>query len=249
MNLERLNRRHLKIISSLTMFIDHIAAAITYNIDKVNVQNNVFQFIVDNNYIFRSIGRIAFPIYCFMFVNSWNKTSNKVKYMINLLIFSVISEPIYDKVFNYSTYPFTEGYNNQNIIFIFFFCSLYFYFCETVCKNADRLVKRKELIIYGGILPILIYVIRKSGVDYGINGAIPILTYYFLNNKKFLQKLSTLFTFLFETIIFPSTLLATPIILMYNDKSVKFNKIEKYCYYIFYPLHLFVIGLIVGVIF
>lgn len=249
MNLEILNRRHLKIISSLTMFTDHIAAAITYNIDKVNVQNNVFQFVIDNNYIFRSIGRIAFPLYCFMFVNSWNKTSNKVKYMINLFLFSLISEPIYDKVFNYATYPFTEGYNNQNIIFIFFFCSLYFYFCEYMCENTNKIRKYKKSMIYASMIPVLFYIVKKCGIDYGINGSIPILIYYFLYNNKLWQKLSTLITFLFETITFPFTLLTTPILLMYNDKSVKFNKIEKYFYYLFYPLHLLIIGIIVGVIF
>ena len=44
-----------------------------------------------------------------------------------------------------------------------------------------------------------------------------------------------------------AVILAIPIIMTYNGKrsrSQKINKIMKYGFYIYYPLHLFIIGLI-----
>ena len=92
----------LKIIALITMLIDHIGA---FLIEPYLLNNGVFPFAFDISIIpkefktlyiiyiiTRLIGRIAFPIYCFLIVEGFLHTSNLKKYAFNLLLFAFISE-------------------------------------------------------------------------------------------------------------------------------------------------------------
>ena len=73
----------LKILAIITMTIDHIGAIVYPNID-----------------IFRIIGRVSFPIFAFLLVEGFKHTSNKLKYFLRLILFAIITQPIYDYAFN-----------------------------------------------------------------------------------------------------------------------------------------------------
>ena len=127
----------LKIIAIITMFIDHVGAALfeqyQYAVlepmgaeyckaaisskipwlwadwmgDPVAVQN------IDM--ILRAIGRIAFPIFCFLLVEGFLHTRNVKKYLTRLFIFALVSDVPFDLAF------FAEiGLNHQNVFFTLF---------------------------------------------------------------------------------------------------------------------------------
>lgn len=83
-----LNRRHIKWIATLTMFIDHLTVAFMATV-------NDLYYIIG-----RGIGRIAFPLYALLFVDSFLYTSSKTKYIKKLSIFALLSEIPYDLTFN-----------------------------------------------------------------------------------------------------------------------------------------------------
>jgi O-antigen/teichoic acid export membrane protein len=69
----------LKIIAMVTMVIDH--------------SGDIFFPILGNNTLyFNAIGRIAFPLFCFMLVEGYKHTSNLKKYMLRLFIGALISQ-------------------------------------------------------------------------------------------------------------------------------------------------------------
>lgn len=74
-----LSQEGLKLIACLTMVVDHIGAV-----------------LFPGNDLFRIVGRIAFPLYCFLLVEGAHYTRNSGKYAVRLLIGAVISEIPFD---------------------------------------------------------------------------------------------------------------------------------------------------------
>ena len=78
-------RSFLKITAMLSMLCDHIAFVLV----PAESYPSLYYFM-------RAVGRIAFPLFCFMLVEGFIYTHNREKYIIRLAVFAVISEIPFD---------------------------------------------------------------------------------------------------------------------------------------------------------
>lgn len=218
------NRRHLKLMASSSMLIDHTTVFTKLHF---GLEQNL-------NIWLRSIGRIAFPLYAFMFVEGFCHTHNKKRYILNLLLLSIISEPFFDKALT------NQWINNihQNIIWLFFISALCFYAVESVGKY-----KYRKTLAFLFTIPAA-YMSEKLHIDYGILGIIPIFTFYLLKNYPVWEKLSIFITYLFEAPMHGLVYLTIPILLFYNEKEPKMHKAEKAFHQYFYPAHLALLSMV-----
>ena len=103
----------LKIIAMITMLIDHIGAAVCMRMmlaegfgdlngaaeETIKAWVTVHADLYSTYYMFRMIGRIAFPIFCFLLVEGFKHTKDAKKYAIRLFAFALISEIPFDLAF------------------------------------------------------------------------------------------------------------------------------------------------------
>ncbi|HEX3076878.1 MAG TPA: TraX family protein [Lachnospiraceae bacterium] len=103
----------IKLVAIFTMLIDHTAATI---LEKIISKNGMYDYYSDNNILYniyslmRSIGRLAFPIFCFLLVEGLIHTRNKWKYALRMALFAVISEVPFDLAF--ANKPIFWGYQS-----------------------------------------------------------------------------------------------------------------------------------------
>ena len=120
----------LKMIAIVTMLIDHIGAVvlarllIVQGVNSIDTssQNAVMQWLTQNATLYytytamRMIGRIAFPIFCFLLVEGFLHTHDVKKYALRLGAFALISEIPFDLTFSGKVLDFQY----QNVFFTLF---------------------------------------------------------------------------------------------------------------------------------
>lgn len=215
-----LNRNHLKLIAIISMIVDHIG----------------FIFFPDI-YIFRVIGRLAFPLFAFFIAEGMYYTKNRKKYILTMLIFAIISQ-----------IPYMFFLRRLNILFTFLFAMLIIYFNDITKRNNNVIY-----LIYYALTIILITTLGLFGlIDYGIIGIILVfLLYKFKGNLKYqylvilicMALLSVLMISIKESRIYGfvqlASLLTIPLIMLYNNNKGKVDL--KYLFYLFYPIHLIIL--------
>ncbi|MBD5545624.1 MAG: conjugal transfer protein TraX [Lachnospiraceae bacterium] len=225
----------LKLIAMLTMLIDHIGAGLLYYLPGCTAGSNtaLWQNCPMTLYglyrIFRNLGRIAFPIYCFLLVEGFFHTKSKQKYACRLFLFSLISEIPFDLAFLNAPFSFQM----QNVFFTLLLGLL--------CMIA--LEKQKQLALSKGLSPnaqtsnslfIILFFIGLATIlrtdYYGIGIVLIVIFYYYHNNRK-MACIVGYFSFLWEPFCLPAFLC----IPFYNGKK---GLSIKYLFYFFYPLHL-----------
>ncbi|MFV0342612.1 MAG: TraX family protein [Anaerocolumna sp.] len=216
----------LKLIAMVTMFIDHGTAIL--------VPTDSSFYIVG-----RSIGRLAFPIFCFLLVEGFLHTSNVKKYLLRLGMFALISEVPFDLAF-YHTF-FQMGH--QNIFFTLLIGLLVLMGIKKTedCYRDRQLIYalRYGLIIIGGCFAALLL-----WTDYNYAGVLMILSFYVFRYNKVLltAALVIIYNYALGGIQILAAFAIIPI-LFYNGQ--RGTKINKYVFYGFYPAHilfLFLIG-------
>lgn len=196
----------LKLIAIITMAIDHIGATL-------------FPSMI----LFRIIGRIAFPIFCFLLVEGFVHTRSRKKYAIRLGAFALLSEVPFDLAFSN---VLIDQYS-QNVFFTLLIGFLLLMFFE-------RYKEKEGLCVIAAI--IAIYLADLLRTDYGGSGIILIVFLYLTRNK--LPRVCGS-VFLFANIIMGSlesfAIFSLIPISFYNGKK---GIGIKYLFYLFYPTHL-----------
>ena len=212
--------------------------------------------IVTGNDWLTCIGRLTFPIYAFMIVEGYFHTKNLKIYFLRLLLFAVISEIPFNLAMGSSLFfPI-----HQNVLWSFLFSIGFIHWNEIVKEKQlwKRILVGLTTICIGYLIGIITF------VDYYNAGILMVLVFYFFRGKKwwcYLGQFVCLWYINFEMLgglsyeidIFGQThfiarqglaLLALIPIWLYKGKQGYHSKPLQYFYYVFYPLHLLILGLL-----
>lgn len=211
----------LKWIAVGTMLIDHFAIAIYWQMEGRNQEIYA---------LMRKIGRISFPLYCFLLVEGFFHTRNAYRYLKNCLLFAVISEiPFNMAIFGRYLYPY-----GQNVYF-----TLSIGLCALMILDKFRYkYEMKYLLARFCVIVIFACAGEILEVDYHWKGVLFIVMFYYVRDlQEWVRNIVGICAFAYEV----TAPLAFIPIHFYNGERGRQN---KYLFYAIYPVHLLIFGLI-----
>lgn len=180
----------------------------------------------------RMIGRIAFPIYCFLLVEGAVHTSNIRKYIGRLFLFALISELPFDLAF-YRQFSM----EHQNVFFTLLLGLIAISQFQQNIGKLNCALNAALAMALAGILH----------TDYSYKGVALIICFYLLYQYVYLKQAVFMAGnwLVYGIGIQTYACLAAIPMLLYNGKR---GPNMKYFFYIFYPAHLLILYFIKVVI-
>lgn len=233
----------LKLIAIIAMLIDHIGAIVLermLRLGNTGLERMGIGIDISGLYVIylvmRLIGRLGFPIFCFLLIEGMQYTKDIKKYALRLFLFAVISEVPFDLGFAGSGIY----WQYQNVFFTLFIGLL-------VMIGFRKLEDSKKWgTISGYLLYLLVLGVGMGAAellqtDYSAMGVLTIAAMYQYRRKRVLSvgigcAILTVMSILEVTAF--ATLLP---ICLYNGKR-GWN--IKWLFYAFYPVHILVLYLI-----
>jgi len=225
----------LKIIAMATMLIDHIGAAVLLRY-LLDIRSRITDIDGYNRLVIlyqalRGIGRIAFPIYCFLLVEGFQKTRDLKKYILRLGIFAVIAEVPFDLCFTSRAFSLSH----QSVMLTLLVGVLTMW----AVSLLERHVANRFLLVSctAAVTALGAAAAELMNTDYGYMGVLCIMTLYVLRRVKWMQIAGGCLVFLWEIW---APLAFIPIWFYNGKRGLKL----KYLFYLFYPLHLLLLYLL-----
>lgn len=242
----------LKWIAIVTMFIDHFAAAYLtrilidrgyYDIMLGSDQDAMIAFSQANAVLIlvmtllRCVGRIAFPIFCFLLVEGFMHTSNVKKYVLRLALFAVVTEVPFNLAIAGS--PFFMQYQSVMVTLLIAMLML----CGLKWVEGKEWKKPVNAVACLAVVAAAAAVALLLKTDYDWSGVLCIAgMYYFSKQGKKVRGAFLGCAFLIMANIMEIfALIGVAFIAFYNGKR---GMKMKYFFYAFYPVHLFLLWLL-----
>lgn len=233
----KLNGNQLKLIAVAAMLIDHIGYLIgNYYLFYSREYYQTWQMVY---IIMRGIGRIAFPIFCFMLVQGFIHTSSRRRYLCRIGIFAAISELPYNWMLSGTWWE----PQRQNVFFTLFLGLVMLQLLEIIGEKKSFQTELLLQMAVIGVAGILAWGLR---VDYTYWGIILIAILYLARTKRIYQcALGFLWQMWCEPLlIWKIGLLCSFTLLLFYDETRgrKTNRNwQQYFFYWFYPAHMLVL--------
>ena len=180
--------------------------------------------------IMQLIGGMAIPVFAFLLVEGFRNTSDYKKYLLTMIITALVSEIPYDLAICGKVWDLSS----QNAMITMCIC-LILLKCMELFSNSSGFAGSmvRILIMIAAIVWVSIF-----RAEYGLCMVLLVTVFYVFDTKNVLK-----------------TVLGCIISLMYVTGPIAFygiwcyngerkDRINKYVYYAFYPLHLLVLGVI-----
>lgn len=198
----------------------------------------------------RYIGRLSAPIFYFMLVEGYHKTSNKKKYLARLSFFAVIfgSGNVLLKYYFRKFFEINiriRGFTSPNIMLAMAFGFILMILVDKLSEEHNVIDKITISML------IIINIIISNKLDYSIFSTFMILTFHtFYNRKKIRNIVYVLGSIILCTLKHNSIqlfmILSIIPISLYNGEKGRYIKIisSKYFFYIFYVMHIWVFNIL-----
>jgi hypothetical protein len=238
----------LKRIACACMLIDHIGASVL----EVGVLSSAIgQALAPAAYArvyyldlaLRAVGRLAFPIYCFLLVEGFLHTHDVRRYGLRLFVFALLSELPFDWAF-YRT-PLSWGHQNV-------YWTLLLGLLGMAGLRAFDGPAKGDTLGRCGVVLCTMMLGALAAVDYGALGVGLILLLYVLRGSRRRQCAAGALLLgcdgLLFTVLELPAVLAFPLIGAYSGARGRCSRREALFHYFFYPAHLLVLGCVTNLI-
>ena len=234
MKTKRLNANQIKLIAIIAMTVDHLTWAIFPGTQAI--------WYV---YALHIIGRLTAPIMWFFIAEGCHYTRNIRKYIGRLFLFAVISHFAYDFAFGIPFVPLSTGvFNQTSVMWSLAWAAVLI----VICQN-ERLSQGVKIVCI-----IAICLISFPSDWSSIAVMCPFFLYAHRGKFKLQARDIIIWSFVYAAVFFlfldkpygilqMFTFLTIPILAQYNGERGTWKGM-KWFFYVYYPLHLIVIGLV-----
>lgn len=225
-----LNGFHLKLIAICTMLIDHMGYTLFPGVMWL-----------------RCVGRVAFPIFCFLIAEGCVYTHDRKKYALRLLVFALLSEIPYNLM---NSGMIWDPYD-QNVLWTLLLGALVCWLMDWALKKCTPL----SFVLTGAAMVAAYWLLEAFRTDYGGWGMLLVAAFYGVHRapsgavvKMIAQAFGLAFFSLgvmggYLSIELWSLVSLAPIWL-YNGQRGFSHKAVQYGFYAFYPVHILILSLI-----
>lgn len=225
-----INRNALKYIAIFAMISDHIAMIFL-------PKESAFYFAM------RLIGRFTAPIMCFFIAEGFRYTRSKYRYGLRLGVFAIISQLPYS-LMRFGDIFTIKSLTNLNVIYTFFISFFVLLAYEKIQNKPFKLI---TILLLAGLTIV---------GDWGIIAPLWVLIFHTYKNEKKKQfivygivvLLQLAFTMplliKFDELWQIGMFIPIPLLLMYNGSKGSDKAIHKWAFYLFYPVHMLVLGVL-----
>lgn len=232
----------LKIFACVVMLIQNIGIAIVENglirldqytqesLSKAMETDSDLMFLAGVGSVMQLIGGMAVPIFAFLLVEGFMRTSDYKRYLLSIAVFALISEIPYDFAMNQKLVDLST----QNALVGMAVSLLMLYFLKMAKEKQGAVSIALQVLV---VLCAVLWV-SLLRAQYGFCIVLLTAVFYLFYTKHVLKTVLGIAV----SLLYVTGPLSFYGIWCYNEERK--DKLPKYVYYGFYPAHLLVLGLV-----